>query len=132
MSATQRSKLLKIDSILSAHGVENASVVAGKILDALYPDRSPTLQQAMVGALAEVMRLDAALNGPRLAPLAALLLRQGYSADDVRRAYGPGGGYWQGDWRGKRGELPGERSIRETILTLTRQAEPVATYRIVA
>jgi hypothetical protein len=61
------------------------------------------------------------------------MLRQGYTPDDLRRLYGPSGPYWIDDWRGKRGETPNERTIRETILALARgQTAPApSTYRIV-
>ncbi len=118
---------------LARQGIENPTLVQA-LLDAARPERVPSQQQAMVGALADAMRMDAALNGTRLARLAADLLRAGYEPGQVARAYGRGGWWYREDWRGKRGDAPGEQGIRETLRravgTAATDSEP-QTFRIV-
>lgn len=87
------------------------------------PPKTLTPQQAMVKALAEVMGIDDILNGARLAALASQLFKRGGTPELVQSRYGRGGWYYSADWRGKRGELPNEKAIRETWGRWTTEAE---------
>jgi len=87
---------------------------ADLLLEVARPEVTLTAQQAMVSALAQVMDIDSMLNGARLATLGSLLFKRGGTPELVRSKYGRGGWYYSTDWRGKRGELPNEKSVRET------------------
>ena len=88
---------------------------ADLLIDAARPVLSLTAQQEMVRVLAEVMLVDASLNGARLARLAADLGKQGATPQLLRSRYGRGGWFYRTDWRGKRGEFPNEKALRETF-----------------
>src|SRR3990167_5236609 len=68
--------------------------------------RKLTPQQEMVGKLAEVLRLDAAISGARLGKFASVLLKNGYTPADVEQVYGADGAWWERDWRGKQKQPP--------------------------
>jgi len=85
------------------------------------PLENQTIQQKTIGALAQVMGLDPSLNGKRLAPLAAALVKLsgGETPALLAAHYGesPNGQNWhwrRSDWRGLRGQAPDERGLRET------------------
>lgn len=115
---------------LAVGGSAFSEAVEG-ILSILHPDRDLSLQQQMVGALCEVMGLDSALNGERVARLATALLRadERYTPDLIRREYGEGGGYYEHHWKGQRGDRPGEQEIRATILLAAQGWPAVAPNR---
>ena len=102
----------------------DAEEVAEKIDLIYHPEKSLSLQQEMVSALAEVMGKDANLNGKRLAVLASELLKTKNETDPsgfvtptfIRQQYGIGGGFYEYDWRGAEGQWPSEGAIRDTLL----------------
>ena len=105
--------------LTEAFGKEPKAEVLDKLMDIAKPERKLTDQQAMIGALSEVMEMQSSLNGSRLAAFAANLLRNGGTSEEVRAYYGKmlNGQVWQWykhDWRGKKGDKPNERGIRET------------------
>jgi hypothetical protein len=81
----------------------------------------------MVNALCEVTQMSGHLNWGILSALGNELLEADYTAVDVLKVYGPGG-YWQNaDWRGKKGDLPNPKHVRETIKRgLTWEKKPKA------
>lgn len=103
--------------------------------------RPPSPDVAVVGAMAnaitDVTGISARLNwsdpkgnGNAVGDLAADLVAAGYTADQVRRHYSKqrtaGAWNWYDqDWRGKKGEVPGLKGIRETIAGATAVAGPV-------
>jgi hypothetical protein len=62
--------------------------------------------------------MDKKLNYGRLALEAKELHLAGYTAEQIRQAYGSGGKWFTTDWRGRKGELPALGSIRPTIKAL--------------
>lgn len=78
---------------------------------------SPKLQalRDMVGALCEVMNEDINLRFSRYAKFASQLTKTGYTPEQIAKVYGPGGWWYEEDWRGQQGERPNEGTIRETI-----------------
>lgn len=78
--------------------------------------------EALLAALAEVTGMDAALNRPRLGKESRRLLEAGYTAQQVRAAFGIKGAWYALDWRGKKGERPTLANISEQIAALTRAA----------
>lgn len=86
----------------------------------------------MAAALTEVTGIDYRLNwtdkdGKGVGDLAWVLLSAGYSADQVRRHYSkqaaPGAWHWyEQDWRGKKGEVPSVKAIKDTIAQATQVA----------
>lgn len=72
-------------------------------------------QQSMVGVLCEVMHKDTKMNGKRFARFASDLLKSGYTPDEISSWYSSGGWYYQSDWRGKKGQVPNEAVIRDTV-----------------
>ena len=85
---------------------------------------TPTSQQALVGALAEATGMATRLNGSRLGKAAAQLARVEATADLVRQHYGPGGWWYQCDWRGQKGEFPRPEQVIETWGQWERAAPP--------
>lgn len=83
----------------------------------------------MANAITEVTGMAARMNwrlpnGNGVGDLAEELVANGYTADQVRRHYSrqPVAGAWhwyEQDWRGKKGETPSPRGIRETIAGAT-------------
>lgn len=99
------------------------------------PEPQPTAltpEQLAVGELAnaitDVTGISARLNWDAgVGELAEDLAAEGYTADQLRRHYSkqptPGAWNWYDqDWRGKKGEPPSLKGIRETIAGATRQA----------
>jgi hypothetical protein len=73
----------------------------------------------MVNALVEATGMSGHLNWSTLSKLAADLEGAGYSFEQVATGYGPGGWWKSADWRGKRGDLPTPKQIRETVRAAT-------------
>ena len=74
----------------------------------------------MANALTEVTGISARLNWPEVGGFAEELVRNGYTAEQIRDHYGgrkrAGKWHWyESDWRGKRGDKPRVKEIRETI-----------------
>lgn len=77
----------------------------------------------MTNAITEVTGIAAKLN-KEVFELAVVLVELGYSADQMRRAYSksptPGAWHWYAEhWKGKRGDRPSLKDIRETIAAAT-------------
>lgn len=95
------------------------------------PSPAKVAMEAMTAAITEVTGIDARLNwtkenGDGVGDVAYALVKAGYDADQVRRHYSqqPVAGAWnwyEKDWRGKKGEAPSLRGIRETIAGATQQ-----------
>lgn len=93
------------------------------------PDPNREAVGEMANAIAEVTGISARMNwtakdGNGVGEVAAVMVANGYTADQVRRHYSkqpvPGAWNWyEVDWRGKKGEPPSPRLIRETILGAT-------------
>lgn len=68
-------------------------------------------------ALATVMGYDLNIssNFGKVGRLARDLVRAKYTPEQITRIYGPGGVWYQSDWRGKKGELPNMATVAETI-----------------
>jgi len=84
----------------------------------------------MANAITDVTGMAAKLNWDKVGGLAEELVATGYTADQVRRSYSKqrvaGAWNWYDeDWRGKKGEPPSPRGIRETIAGAAHQAAPV-------
>lgn len=77
----------------------------------------------MTNAITDVTGIAAKLN-KEVFELAVVLVELGYSADQMRRAYSksptPGAWHWYAEhWKGKRGDRPSLKDIRETIAAAT-------------
>jgi len=105
----------QLRTCLQRHQVSDEQLI-DDLLNILMPERVLTDQQQMIGALCQVMHWASELNGGRVAPLASKLLQMGVRPETILSEYGPSGGYWEHDWRGRQGEVPNERAISETIL----------------
>lgn len=103
------------------------------LLDLAFPEKSLTKQQAMVGALARAMCMDAALNGGRLAKLAMGVLQTGTAPEEVCAIYDSENpkSPWRQDWRGTKGQPPSEKDIRETLALLRRKLKPPSDAQII-
>ncbi len=110
-----------------AHDLRSEAI-AEQLLDIAFPEKSITRQQAMVGALARVMCMDAALNGGRLAKLAMGVLQTGTAPEEICAIYDSENpkSLWRQDWRGKNGQPPGEKDIRETLALFLKKLKPPA------
>ena len=96
------------------------------------PKFGKDVMEDMAAALTEVTGIDYRLkwtekDGNGVGDLAWVLLSAGYSADQLRRHYSrqpaPGAWNWyEQDWRGKKGESPSVKAIRETIAGATQVA----------
>jgi len=91
----------------------------------------------MANAITDVTGVSAKLNwhdpktGSGVGDLAADLVDAGYTAEQVRAHYGrePTAGLWhwyESDWRGKKGDRPRLKEIRETIAGAVHQGKPAA------
>ena len=81
----------------------------------------------MCNAITDVTGISARLNWDVVSGLAGELVDAGYSPEQLRRHYSkqpvPGAWHWyEQDWRGKKGELPSVKAIRETIAGATQVA----------
>jgi hypothetical protein len=126
-----QSKNIHIEEELTSHHEDGCDV------DTLFPlpsslqkkkpaveKKPPTPHQELYSALCYVCKLDGSLktNKGRLNKLASEL--SGYTAVDIRRWYGPGGWWYQEDWRGKQGQAPALLQIPETIRKARERAAP--------
>ena len=83
------------------------------------PSKPLTEQQQWVGAVCEVTGWTAALMAGRAGKLVKALKFAGGSSAELLEHYGQvdhGAAWWwyRDDWRGKRGQRPGDNGIRET------------------
>lgn len=83
------------------------------------PSEAQRLQQQWVGTLCEVTGWSVATMAARAGKLAKALKLAGGTPDDLLAHYGQvdaGAAWWwyRDDWRGQRGQRPGEAGIRET------------------
>ena len=120
------------------HGSSNRTPGGNGFTPPMEPEpeiRPPSPETAAVGemanAITDVTGVSARLNwsdpkGNGVGDLAAALVAAGYTADQVRRHYSkqpvPGWNWYEQDWRGKKGESPTVRGIRETISGATQVA----------
>lgn len=94
-------------------------------------DRDPAIGE-MANALTDVTGVSARLNWPTVRELAEDLHAAGYTAEQVRVAYSkqPTAGAWHwyaANWKGKRGDMPTLKDVRETIAGAT--ARPTQTRK---
>lgn len=86
----------------------------------------------MANAITDVTGVSAKLNWPDVGGLAEELVTAGYTPEELRTHYGrepTAGGLWhwyEADWRGKKGERPRLKEIRETIAGAVHQGKPAA------
>lgn len=80
---------------------------------------STTPQQAMVGALSDVMGMDIKLNAGRLGKFASSLVDAGYDAETVMEIYSPGGAWYTEEYYGQQGQIPNQYNIKATIAKLS-------------
>jgi hypothetical protein len=78
-------------------------------------ETDPPEQVVMVNALVDATGMSGRLNWGVLSALADDLLEASYRPEDVARGYSDGGWWPSCDWRGKRGDRPTPKQIRETI-----------------
>jgi hypothetical protein len=78
------------------------------------PTQSPIIYD-LAYALSKVTALDFDLNRADCLRDARALFKAGYTIEQVFKIYGKGGAWWSEDWRGKKGDYPRLRNIRETI-----------------
>jgi len=78
--------------------------------------KQPTPQQQMFEALAVVTGWDMRINKGRIGKVAAKLIKAKYSAELVKKEYGPGGWWYREDWRGKKGEMPSSPEIIQNTI----------------
>ena len=69
----------------------------------------------MVNALVDATGMSGRLNWGILSALADDLVDAGYRPEDVARGYSDRGWWPSCDWRGRRGDRPTPKQIRETI-----------------
>lgn len=72
----------------------------------------------LVSALASVTGFDIRMHAPRLGRSAKKLNKAGYTADQVKEAFGVKGNWYSQDWRGKKGQKPTPELVCETIKNL--------------
>ena len=89
---------------------------------ATRPHKNLTRVQEMLNAICKVFGVNVNLNATRYIRLAGDLLKEGFTPALILEEYLPDspsrslrGNYWEHDWRGQRGELPKEVSLRDTI-----------------
>jgi hypothetical protein len=92
--------------------------VVGKTEDG-QPVPSKKVITPVAIALLDVTGIDHKLNYSWAVREAKDFIRGGYTAAQILVTYGPGGGWWLNDWRGKKGQRPTFRDIRETISELS-------------
>lgn len=106
---------LKIGGAIEIENIEHIENNYQPTVDNTPPRKKPNEQQKMIGVLCQVTHKDVSLNGKRYAKLASELVKNGYSPDEISNWYSSGGWYYKNDWRGKKGQVPNESAIRETV-----------------
>lgn len=74
-----------------------------------------TPQQLMIETLCSVMTLEVSLNASRVARFAKQLLDLSITPEQIESGYGQQSRYYLVDWRGRKGQAPTERIIKETL-----------------
>lgn len=69
----------------------------------------------VINAISEATGMSATLNYDEIAALADDLIASGYTYQQIAAVYAANGYWFKHDWRGKKGELPDFKAIRETI-----------------
>jgi hypothetical protein len=82
---------------------------------AAKPPRKTSAQQEMIEALCSVMVLNVNSNASRVSRFAKELTELTITPAQIILSYGEGSGYYKVDWRGKKGQPPTEKVIRETL-----------------
>jgi hypothetical protein len=75
-----------------------------------------TVHQQMFDALQEATHLDAGLNGGKIGKFSQRIIKAGYTSEQVKACYMPGGWWYTEDWRGRdKNEPPTLEQINDTI-----------------
>ena len=69
----------------------------------------------LVDSLAKVCLMDGRLNYNTIKKPAGRLLKAGYTAADIERAFGENSDWYKSDWRGQKGQAPTLRQVEEGI-----------------
>jgi len=108
-------RLGKRQTRVSLNESENTTENTTNVLPTGNPAVELSEQQKMFGAIAEATIMDGKANAGRIGRSSRVLLKAGYTPDQVERLYGTHGWWYQADWRGQKGQPPTPEEICNTI-----------------